>query len=137
MSLGRQQAWARRHFAALQGKAVPRSKYGNKKHVGFGLDGETIAIDSGREAKRWSTLVTMQKAGLIKDLERQVTYAFGTGDDVVRYVDSKRRMLYKADFRYVEDGALVVEDAKGMKTREYLIKKALMWHFHKIKVRET
>jgi hypothetical protein len=134
VSLGKQQEWARRHFAALQGKAAPRSKYGNKKHTGFDLDGSTIKLDSGREARRWGELVAMQKAGLIKSLERQVPFLFAG----LTY-KSNRKVKYVLDFQYYDlvSKEWVHEDAKGFVTPEYKLKWALMKHFHKIEVRET
>jgi hypothetical protein len=44
---------------------------------------------------------------------------------------------YYADFDYIEkDGTHVVEDVKGMKTKEYVIKRKLMLYIHGIKIRE-
>jgi hypothetical protein len=37
----------------------------------------------------------------------------------------------------VPDGSTVVEDVKGMKTTEYVIKRKLMRHVHGIKILET
>jgi len=44
---------------------------------------------------------------------------------------------YYADFDYIEkDGTHVVEDVKGMKTKEYIIKRKLMLYIHGIRIRE-
>jgi hypothetical protein len=44
---------------------------------------------------------------------------------------------YYADFDYIEkDGTHVVEDVKGKKTKEYVIKRKLMLYIHGIKIRE-
>lgn len=47
-------------------------------------------------------------------------------------------MTYIADFVYTDaaTGKLVVEDAKGMRTRDYIIKRKLMLYIHGIKIRE-
>jgi hypothetical protein len=42
-----------------------------------------------------------------------------------------------ADFTYMEDGKLVVEDCKGFKTDVYKIKKKLMLWVHGIRIKET
>ena len=42
-----------------------------------------------------------------------------------------------ADFVYVENGEKVVEDTKGMKTRDYIIKRKLMLYVHKVRIREV
>lgn len=54
----------------------------------------------------------------------------------------KRKLLekslsYYADFVYYRDGELVVEDAKGMKTKEYIIKRKLMLSIHGIRIKEV
>lgn len=51
-------------------------------------------------------------------------------------------MIYKADFVYEvcqPDGTWkwVVEDTKGTKTKEYIIKRKLMLYIHGISVKET
>jgi hypothetical protein len=44
---------------------------------------------------------------------------------------------YEADFLYYEQGQLIVEDSKGTRTREYLMKQRLMLACHNIHIRET
>lgn len=114
-----------------------RGKYGNQKVVGFGTDGQVVKLDSKREARRWAVLQLKEKAGEIRQLERQIPYTFG--EPPIRYSDSNRKLTYKLDFRYVQtaDDVWVHEDAKGHRDRVYLIKKALMLHFHNIEVLEV
>lgn len=89
------------------------SKYRNKKTV---VDG--ITFDSQREANRWQELTLMQKAGEITELERQVRYPIRVnGHEVCCYI---------SDATYRKDGKLVVEDAKGHRTRDYILKRKLM-----------
>jgi hypothetical protein len=38
---------------------------------------------------------------------------------------------------YKENGKFVVEDVKGRKTREYILKRKFMLYMHKIRVREV
>lgn len=107
------------------------SKYHAKKIV---VDGEEF--DSKKEAARYQELKLMQRAGLISMLTRQPEYELiPTQKRNGRVVE--RALKYKADFTYMENGEPVVEDVKGMKTREYIIKRKLMlWEFG-IQIRET
>ena len=106
-----------------------RSKYGNEKVT---VDGFTF--DSKREADRYEELRMKQKAGLIEKLELQKRYALNVYDwHICDYI---------ADFVYrekIEEGRtrLVVEDAKGKRTRDYIIKRKLMRACHGIEIRET
>jgi hypothetical protein len=102
----------------------PVSKYKNKRTL---LDG--IRFDSKKEAARWEQLLLLQKAGEIHDLERQVRYPL--------IVKGMKVAMYVADFRYIEKGAVVVEDVKGMPTHVYKLKKLLMKALHGVEIRET
>jgi hypothetical protein len=105
-----------------------RSKYGNEKMT---VDGFTF--DSKREANRYEELRMKQRAGLICDLKVHPTYDLD--------VNGKHVCSYEADFSYVEaDGGSpvrIVEDVKGVRTRDYLIKKRLMDAVHGIAILET
>jgi hypothetical protein len=100
----------------------PRNKYGNKKVV---VDGETY--DSMREYKRWSALCGYEQAGLITNLERQVTYVLAPSVKLAGEKRAKPALRYVADFKYLdENGQIVVEDAKGHETDVSRIKRHLM-----------
>ncbi|MGD9714830.1 MAG: DUF1064 domain-containing protein [Thermomicrobiales bacterium] len=101
------------------------SKY---KAVRTTLDGITFA--SKREAERYATLKLLEKAGDITKLELQPRYPLVVNDQLVGN--------YVADFRYRdEQGNTVVEDAKGVKTPVYKLKKKLMKAIYGIEVREV
>ena len=102
------------------------SKYGNQTCV---LEGKRF--DSIREARRWQELRLMEKAGVIQDLRWQVKFVLVPPQAGMRGVD------YVADFVYTENGKQVVEDAKGMKTKDYVIKKKLMLWMHGIRIKEV
>lgn len=94
-----------------------RNKYGARKAGGY---------DSAKECRRANELKLMQRAGLISDLREQVKYVLIPAQ---RGADGKlleRECSYYADFVYVRDGVTVVEDAKGFRTSEYIIKRKLM-----------
>ena len=101
------------------------NKYRNKETT---IDG--ITFQSKREATRYAELKLLQRAGEIFDLQRQVPFTLipkQTRDGKV----IERPCVYKADFVYKDkDGTEVVEDVKGVCTKEYRIKKKLMlWQF--------
>ena len=95
-----------------------RSKYGNKKTT---VDG--ITFDSKWESERYLYLKSLEKAGRIKDLELQPRYNI--------LVNDQKICAYVADFKYNKENAdgiweHIVEDAKGVETPEFKIKKKLM-----------
>ncbi|NLB89990.1 MAG: DUF1064 domain-containing protein [Clostridiales bacterium] len=102
------------------------NKYNNKKTV---VDG--IVFDSKREAKRWQELKVLERAGEITDLERQVKF------ELIPKQKGERSCSYTADFVYIEQGERVVEDSKGHKTRDYVIKRKLMLQVHGVRIQEV
>lgn len=94
-----------------------------------------IKFDSKRESERFGELQLLLKAGKIRNLKLQPSFtlqeAFTTPEG-----EHIRAITYKADFSYeapvcdAEDGEMlwlpVVEDVKGMKTKEYLLKYKMM-----------
>jgi len=102
------------------------SKYHNRK-----TSYEGITFDSRKEANRYQELLLMQRAGLIRNIELQPRY------DLI--VNSQKIGFYKADFRYdmVDTGDVVVEDAKGVRTPVYQIKKRLIKALYGIDIVEV
>ena len=122
------------------------SKYNSRKTR---YNGELF--DSKKEARRYAELVLMERAGVITDLRRQVKFELipaqyeeyerispKTGK---RLKAGKRcveqSVVYNADFVYMKDGKQVVEDAKGMRTEKYIIKRKLMLWIYGIKIVEV
>lgn len=101
-------------------------KYHNSKTV---IDG--IRFDSKKEARRYLELKMLERAGVIKDLRRQVPYV------IINKSRYGRAIKYVADFVYYEDDKLVVEDVKGVLTPLYKLKKRLMAEVYGIEVKET
>ena len=89
------------------------NKYGNIKTE---VDG--IKFDSKAEARRYSELKLLEKAGEISNLELQPRYDIKIGGKYIAH--------YKADFRYFTAEEAVVEDVKGVKTPIYRLKKKLV-----------
>lgn len=109
-----------------------RSKYHSKKAVVNG-----IVFDSKKEARRYIELKMLERQGEISDLNRQVKFnlipAQKQGKKTI-----ERACDYYADFVYRRrDGCVIVEDTKGVKTPEYIIKRKLMLWIHKIKIQEV
>lgn len=111
-----------------------RSKYSNKKVI---LDG--ISFDSKREAVRWTELRLMEKAHEISNLERQVEFVLlppQTDPETGKHAE--RAVKYVADFVYNDkDGKMIVEDTKGFKTKDYIIKRKLMLYHYGVRIREV
>lgn len=105
-----------------------KSKYNNKKIK----DSEGNVFDSKKEYERWRTLCILQEKGFIEKLNRQVPFGL-----IPSYKGIQLGIKYKADFVYYDNGKMIVEDAKGMRTDVYTIKKKLMYHIHKIKIKEV
>lgn len=110
---------------------MPHSKYHNKKLT---VDGQTF--DSMKEYRRFRELRLLERAGQIAGLQRQVKFELIPAQRIDGKV-VERACSYVADFVYTENGQQVVEDAKGMRTQEYRLKRKLMLWVHGIRIRET
>ena len=109
------------------------SKYNSKKTI---IDGQVF--DSRKEAKRYQELVLLENVGVIKNLSRQVKFVLipSQRDEVTGKV-VERECSYRADFEYTEDGKTIVEDVKGFKTKEYIVKRKLLLWRYGIRIREV
>lgn len=124
-----------------------KAKYQNQK-----VKYKGNIFDSKKEMNRYIQLCAMEKAGLIQDLKTQEkfvlipaqyevcndTYAKGKNKGKPKKGKLiERECAYYADFVYQKNGKIVVEDTKGVKTKEYIIKRKLMLYIHGIKIKET
>lgn len=117
-------------------------KYHNTKVT---CDGQVF--DSKHEARRYRELLLMEQQGIITDLQRQVKFTLlpaqrepdtiGARGGIKRGKIIEKECTYYADFVYVQDGKVVVEDAKGFKNDVYRIKRKMMLYFHGIQIKET
>lgn len=118
----------------MDGRMIMRSKYGAKK---IAFEGETF--DSKAELRRWLVLQLMERAGEITGLLRQVKYELipAQRDDYGNVLE--RAVNYVADFQYIDrrTHTVVVEDVKGVRTKDYIIKRKLMLWIHKIRISEV
>ena len=106
------------------------NKYHSKKAVVNGIE-----FDSRKEARRYSDLSLLERAGMISDLQRQVKFELLPSQRIDGKV-VERPVTYIADFVYKERGKTVVEDTKGFKTKDYILKRKLMLYIHGIRIKE-
>lgn len=118
-------------------------KYGNRK-LKFGEN----TFDSMKEYNRYLDLLQMEKEGKIKELQRQVKYllipaqrepsTIGARGGIIKGKLLEREVAYYADFVYrlADTDTLVVEDTKGVRTTEYILKRKMMLFFHGIRIKE-
>lgn len=111
-----------------------KNKYGNKKIT---VDGMTF--DSKKEYNRWCELKLLERAGEISDLKRQQKFQIIPTQKDIHGNVIERPVVYIADFTYTDHrtGQLVVEDTKGYKTPEYIIKRKAMLYWNGIRIKEV
>lgn len=108
------------------------NKYHSRKVT---LDG--IEFDSRREANRYRELCLLRRAGEISDLRTQVRYTLIPAQKKPSG-GRERAVTYTADFVYFDkDGNEVVEDAKGVRTQQYIIRRKLLLYVYGIEVKEV
>jgi len=117
-----------------------RNKYKRKKTE---VDG--ILFDSKKEANRYSQLKTMEDLHMISNLRMQVPYEL-IPSQYEEYTDEKgkkkkrcveRPVKYIADFVYFDGENEIVEDTKGMRTKDYILKRKMMLYLKGIKIHEV
>ena len=124
-----------------------RRKYGNKKII---ADGQWF--DSLKEYKRYCDLSLLERAGKITKLQRQVPFLLipeqrAPSTEVYKKGSRagqpkpgqvlERKVMYVADFVYEDNGETVVEDAKGVRTKDYVLKRKMMLYRYGIRIKET
>ena len=113
-------------------------KPGRIKHDVISYDGKTF--DSKAEYERYIELRIMEKQGLISGLQVHPEYEIIPRQKSAAGNVLFRAAKYTADFAYVRDGKLVVEDVKSEYTRlekDYVLRRKLMFYHNGIYVREV
>ncbi len=104
-------------YKALMAKRQPEkpNKFRNVKKIVNGLE-----FDSTKEARHYQDLLAWQQSGQITELERQRPFMIE--------INGMHVCTFFADFTYVKDGSLIVEDVKSRatKTPVYQLKKKLV-----------
>ena len=98
----------------------PKNKYNANKAI---IDG--ITFDSQKEAEEYAELKIRVVAGEIEEFDLQPEFMLQEG---FMCNDKKiRPIIYRADFRvFYPDGRVEIIDTKGVRTKEYLIKKKML-----------
>ena len=115
------------------------TKYNNVKIDGY---------DSKKEYRCAKELKLLEKKGIITGLQEQVKFELISPQCHFYEVQGAWKMLrkkeliergvyYIADFVYYRNGEYIVEDTKGVRTKEYIIKRKLMLYIHGIKIKEV
>ena len=111
------------------GNYTKQNKYHNKK-----VEYDGIKFDSVKEKNRYIGLKQLERLGVIQNLQRQVKYelqpSFKLNGKTVRSI------TYIADFVYIQDGIEIIEDTKGFRTKEYLLKKKLFEYKYQKEIKE-
>lgn len=119
---------------------LPKKKPSNKFHAE-----KVNGYASRKEYNRAQQLQLLQRSGAISNLREQVTYTLIPAQYGSCGVDSngrwsllERACKYVADFVYTDNstGQTIVEDTKGVRTKEYIIKRKLMLYLHGIRIKE-
>lgn len=125
-----------------------KRKYGNKKITA----GNGQVFDSKKEYRRYCELTLLERAGEITNLQRQVHYLLipeqrAPSTEVYKRGPRagqpkpgpvlERKVTYIADFVYEQNDKIVVEDTKGLRTKEYVIKRKLLLYRYGIRIKET
>jgi len=102
------------------------NKYHSRRHAQYA---------SRREANLAANLRALEKAGKIADLQEQVKFELLPKQS--GKLRNERPVSYLADFVYSDETGRHVLDAKGFRTREYVIKRKLMKFMHGIEIEEV
>ena len=109
-------------YPELQASSKKQTKYRNKKVYvysnGLVMYGEkndnlgkpTQIFDSIKEYNRYLELVLLEKAHIIKGLRRQ--HSLIIQEECMYQGKKVKKIEYKADFLYIRDGKVIVEDVK-------------------------
>ena len=91
------------------------NKYRNKKIV---IDNKEF--DSIAEGRRYRELALLERAGEIENLQLQPHFLLQ--ESFKKNGKTYRKIEYIADFMYEQKGKVIVEDVKGMETKEFKLK---------------
>jgi hypothetical protein len=109
------------YSSAFRKRHMRKHKYNAIKTV---IDG--ITFDSKLEAKRYSQLKILERSNEISNLELQIPMHIVINDvKICKYI---------CDFRYTCNGKVIHEDAKGMTTPVFNLKKKLVKAVHGVDI---
>jgi hypothetical protein len=118
-------------------KDFGKKRTGRVNHETVTING--IRFDSMAEADRYKILRVMEKTGKISDLECHPRWEIIPAQKIEGH-RSFQAAHYTADFKYFQDGKMIVEDVKSEYTRQaedYKLRRKLMMLVHGIYVTEV
>jgi len=88
------------------------------------------------ESERWKELKLLERGGCISGLCDHPVFELQPA--FIRGNKKYRPITYEADFQYLENNKMIVEDYKGFRTQAYLLKKKMfIYKYPNIVFRET
>lgn len=105
-------------------------------------------FDSKKEYFTYLKLKALEDGGQIQNLECQKKFVLipsqykeekirlKNGKEKIKKILLEREVSYYADFTFYKDNIFYVIDVKGIRTKEYIIKRKLMLYIHKIEIIE-
>lgn len=119
-------------------KAKPKAK--RSKYNAQRIEKDGMKFDSVKEYKRYIELTALMQRGEISELKCQVKFVLAPKVKLEGEKRAKPELRYYADFTYLSNGQLIVEDVKSVVTRKlagYRNKKHLMKTVHDIDIKEV
>ena len=121
--------------------------YNYNKYKAHKTNANGVIFDSKKEYDRYIELTLLSRSGAIKGLKRQVKFELIPAQYEPDIISPRgkvkkgklieRAVSYIADFVYTdENGKTVVEDTKGFRTKDYIIKRKLLLYMHGIRIKE-
>ena len=125
----------RKQFGGGHKTAVKRNKFNATK-----IEKNGMKFDSVKEYKRYIELTAQMQGGEISELQCQVKFELAPKVKIAGEKRAKPALRYFADFTYMSNGKLIVEDVKSAVTRKlasFRNKKHLMKSVHDIDISEV
>ena len=134
----------------MKGMFRSSNKYHSRKITRDGM-----TFDSLKEYRKFRELSLLEKAGEISDLQRQVEFELipaqyeevptgevykrgeRQGQPKMKRVCVEKSVKYIADFVYKENGKTIVMDTKGVRTKDYILKRKMLLYLNNIKIKEV
>ena len=125
----------KKQYSGGRKTAAKRNKFNAVK-----IEKDGMKFDSVKEYNRYIELIALMQMGEISELRCQVKFVLAPKVKLEGEKRAKPELRYYADFTYLSNGRLIVEDVKSAVTRKlasYRQKKHLMKTVHDIDIKEV
>ena len=125
----------RKQFGGGRKTGAKSNKFNAQK-----IEKDGMKFDSQKEFKRYIELTAQMQRGEISELQCQVKFELAPKVKIAGEKRAKPALRYFADFTYMSNGKLIVEDVKSVVTRKlasFRNKKHLMKTVHDIDIKEV